>query len=252
MKRWKVVVLIILFCAVTAFAARSIFLPVVEIPGETEYLPGEVVTIRKDTLETVQALAAERLTTSKLKLIEGELRDEVGRLYKVVELLSIDTGPVETPEPEVITKIIKQACADEIVPLGRARLVGATKFEGLDEETGEMARGWVGKIRCEMATYRDATWGLLVEEPFTLTNTSAVEIEQPGPARPFKRRYAGLHWAAVVDGRSFDLDYKSVVFNPTRVRVYGGYRWWPDRKFSLKTGVFADSQSIGGDVGVDW
>ena len=167
---------------------RGLLAPNVE-PPEPIYLPAEVVI--QEVVDQRQ-LDMDAATITRLELVNGELRDEVGRLVKVTETLRVDTGPVEVAEPIFVDRIVREACETGQTPIGRA-LLEAVKFEGLNE-AGDLKYGWRGQIRCEIATTEAAEWAVLVDQPFTLANTRSQATEAPSPPERVPSRlgfYAG-------------------------------------------------------------
>lgn len=217
-------------------------------PGETVYLPGEAVPVEVVPQTFLDRLAALELAESRLTVENGQLRDENGRLGRVNRALQIDTGAVESPEPVEVVRVVREACVTDTVPVGRIR-ANLFEFEGLDEG-GNLAYGWAGNIACDIAAAAEAPdWAVLASEPISLRNTRAVVTAAPAPPRRPQRWYAGLHYS-LLDLNDPLPDYPTI--DPTMVRAYGGRRWFPARRWTVRTGLFAQSDAVGVDLGLDW
>ena len=250
-KRWFFLALLLL--AVGTIIGRTLFSP--RVPPEIRYLPAETVVERIDTPATLAKLAAESKSLKALRLSYNkdtkELRDENGRLLKVVRRLSVDTGEVE--ESPEIASIICPDTKSDIPPIRRyyRASMEAWQFEGLVEHGGDNVYGWNGTINCEMRV-DGSGWRPLVSKPFDLAQIVAQAVEPPRAAQRATRWYTGLHYALLLDTTRFDGPSQFSNFDPSRVRAYGGRRWFPKKRYSIRTGVFADSRAIGIDLGFDF
>lgn len=243
--------------AVSVFAAifHRLFPP--DAP-EQVFLPAESVEV-----EVVPQSFLDRLTVSEalaegLRLENGELRDEANRLAQVVQTLSVQTEPVTRPPPPPVADILREDCPGVELPSFDYRAgFTAVQFEGRVDGGDQVAFGWKGWLRCEV-DYGGGEWALLVDEPFTLENTRAATTAPPAPPRRSQRHYVGVQYALLTDSAAFDVSNfydtsaQLVRFDPAAVRVYGGWRWFPKKRWTVRTGVFADHDSVGVDFGLDF
>ncbi len=257
MKTWKWVALLLLIGGVAGpilggIVGRLLF---PGPPPEPIHLPSEVVEV--ESVDNINTIAAQSETITGLEMVAGELRDKItGLKAQVSQFLSVDTGPVEPPEPEIITRIIREACEQEAPPMGRASLEAAL-FEGFNSD-GDLNYGWKGTIRCEIAPPGGQEWGLLVDERFTLENTRAISAAPPAPPRRPQRWTVGAHYALVTDGISFFRtgdDYQepiSVSLDPNRFRMFVGRRWFPLKRYTIETLVWGERGAGGIGAGLDF
>lgn len=238
----------LLVTAVASAAAVGVFTPA-PIP-EKVYLPGEAVVTEVIPQSVLDQMAAgDALIESlgiRLDATTGELRDAENRLLNLRESLAVDTGPIAPPEPEIVERIVYRICDEQLPPSARARLE-AFKFEGLTA-TGDLSHGWTGWIRCEIAAHDASEWAVLVEEPFTLSNTRSAASAPPEPPRRLQRWYVGGQWAALTES----FDNYDVYTDTDRWRFYGGRTWFPGKRVSVATGVFVEKDGAGLDLRVDF
>ena len=219
---------------------RTLFLPE---PPPPVYLPGETVPVEVRSQDDINRLAVQSDLIDGLHVENGQLTDSLGRAVKALENVNIETEGEEAP-PEV-EAIICPTLPDVPKPKFRAT-ANLFKFEGLDPH-GNLSYGWAGTISCQVtAGTGPPSWADLVREPLDLRNTIAASTEAPEPPQRGARWYAGFHYSVLQD--STDYNY----YNPARFRVYTGRRWFPKKRFSIRTGVWADSRSAGVDLGLDF
>ena len=235
MKKRYVLLLILLLCGVSAIASRQFFPKTVKEP-EPVYLPAAAVPAKiiQDP-ETLAELAAVILERDKLKVANGQIRDEAGRLHKLIQVLSVATGPVEPPEPEIVKEIVHEACDTE-----DGALVGRVEVNAVEFETAD-SYGWSGKVLCEIAAPYAQRWTPLVDRPFTLANTRAAVSAPPAvPERVVGRFgwYAGGSYP--ITNVSSNQDYQDVELR--KAGVEGGSSIRIGKRFHWQNGVSYDGQ----------
>ena len=100
------------------------------------------------------------------------------------------------------------------------------------------------------------------KEPFKLGDPRSVVWEVTPPYKGHKHRwYATLHVALVRETRTPELaqyifddvpNSITAAFTPDRLRLEVGRRWFPRKRYPIRTGAWADSSSAGVSLGVDW
>ncbi len=251
-------------CVVAGVAIAFALMPS-EPALEPAYLPADTIKVEVVPQDVLDRMAAanslnDRLTIQrdKLTIENGQLIDKNGRLIRVVDFLRVRTTPGPPPEPEIVERIIREACGDEDLNLIYRAEMEAYKYRGLDSE-GELGWGWEGLLYCEMSKGPPAQpyWTVLAMEPFKLENTTALTSVKPEPVRRPSRYYLGLQYGLLLNGTSFTSreDYSQTVttyIDPDRFRIYGGRTLWPKKRFPIGVGIFADSSSAGLDLRVSW
>ena len=249
--RWPLVLMGL--CVVAGVAIAFALMPS-EPALEPVYLPPEVERVEIVPQSYLDDLAASHTLNDDLELENGRLVDENGRLMRVVDFLQVVTEAAPATEPAA--ELISEACDEgEVRKLEYRAGVEAFLFEGEDAD-GTYTSGWRGYTFCEVR--RDASaWRVLASAPFSLSHVVAQTSVQPAPPRRPRRWYAGLHYSVLRDSTSFSLasdrdNPATFAFNPASLRVYGGRRWFPLKRYTIRTGVFGDSGAVGLDVGLDW
>lgn len=218
--------------------------------AEPVFLPPDTVRVEVVPQSFLDAQAASDALNSQLRLVNGDLRTENGRLVRIVEHLRVGTVPSPPPDPIVVDRIIREAC-DEGTPLTYRASLDAFKFEGLDDD-GVLSYGWRGTVSCEVspAAPKPQNWAFLARSPFSLSEVQAETSAAPEPARRPSRYTLGIHYGLLDSAThiqtSFDTYVNGLVsISPDRFRIFGARIFFPKSRHPIGLGVYADPSSTG-------
>jgi len=245
------IILMLVFLSIGAVIGRTILKPSTD-PPEPVYLPAETIIEEVVPQELLDKVAALSLSNANFIISDGELRDENGRLLKVVRSISVDTGEVEESAIVSAGIICPDTTTDTILPIRRyyRAQFDAFQFEGLDSNN-ENVYGWKGEIRCEVRT--DAVgWTVLVARPLSLSRVEIAATAPPAPPQRIHRWWASIDYAVLSNSTSFQFDQELARFSPSSLRFHTGMRLFPRANRSPMVGIWVDSRAVGISAGLSW